>query len=171
MGVMCLQTKKWQQLPESSEGSTLSIPCFWLSDIYFRLLASGTWKNCFLLFKASKFVIVCYSSHGKLTQEQKLFYTATYRQILWFPNRNHLSRNQSNGHRSGYRGITSKSVVINTWVEKSDNPNLKEMRYPESRKTLQKKKKGIKLELEKHRRRHRPRVTLNNDVSFLQLLY
>ena len=66
----------------SGGNAAMPTPCFWFSDIGFRLLGFRTVGKEFLLFSGTKFVVICYSSHGKIIQ----YYFLTlliYPQILW----------------------------------------------------------------------------------------
>lgn len=63
IGMMWPQAKEGQQPPEVWK--CLALPC---GHFDFDLLASRLWEHKFLLFEATKFVVICYRSPRKLIQ-------------------------------------------------------------------------------------------------------
>lgn len=103
-------------------GTVIQISYLWLPDLG---------ENHFLLFKATKFVMYFfffYSRHNTLIQALNSALHCSLEDNPWFPNQNQFEKElESNGQRSGFKDMTSKSVVA--WIGHSNNPKLKEMRY------------------------------------------
>lgn len=52
--------------------ANLPTPCFQLSETNCRFLTDKTKENKFILFKASRFVVICYSRNSKLIQRKEV---------------------------------------------------------------------------------------------------